>query len=93
MTRQNFIGMVISTAMQKTVKVRVQRHFMHPKIQKNITRHKNFLAHDENQLCSLGDIVRIEACRPLSKMKSFIVAEIMSPAKTWVDPETKEVKR
>ncbi|CAG8790954.1 313_t:CDS:2, partial [Acaulospora morrowiae] len=55
--------------------------------------HKKFFAHDEKENCSLGDVVKIEACRPLSKMKSFTVVEIIRRAKTWVDPDTNEVKR
>ncbi|CAG8559754.1 6426_t:CDS:2, partial [Scutellospora calospora] len=77
MGRQNLFGIVIGTAMQKTVKVRVARQFVHPIVRKIITRHKNFFAHDEKELCALGDVVRIEACRPLSKKKSFTVAEII----------------
>ncbi|GAB5588631.1 hypothetical protein Unana1_03531 [Umbelopsis nana] len=87
--RQNFIGMVVSTAMSKTVKVKVVRQKLHPIVMKTIRSHKNYLAHDENARCSLGDIVRIEACRPLSKNKHFSVAEIIRttsqsqpPAKT-----------
>ncbi|KAH8550265.1 30S ribosomal protein S17 [Umbelopsis sp. PMI_123] len=75
--RQNFIGMVVSTAMSKTVKVKVVRQKLHPIVMKTIRSHKNYLAHDENAKCSLGDIVRIEACRPLSKNKHFSVAEII----------------
>ncbi|ORX61563.1 30S ribosomal protein S17 [Hesseltinella vesiculosa] len=79
--RQNFVGMVIGNAMQKTVKVKVVREKMHPIVLKSIRSHKNYLAHDENELCKLGDVVRIEACRPLSKRKSFTVAEIVRSAK------------
>lgn len=43
--------------------------------------HKNYLAHDENETCKLGDVVRIEACRPLSKHKHFSVAEVIRSAK------------
>ncbi|CAG8756395.1 30S ribosomal protein S17 [Gigaspora rosea] len=93
MGRQNFFGIVVGTAMQKTVKVRVARQFVHPIVRKIITRHKKFLAHDEKEICSLGDVVRIEACRPISKRKSFTVAEIIRPARTWTDPSTGEVKR
>jgi small subunit ribosomal protein S17 len=57
-----------------------------------ITTHKNYFAHDENEKCHLGDVVRIEACRPLSKMKHFAVAEIVRPARRWRDPETGEWK-
>ncbi|KAL1930168.1 hypothetical protein VTP01DRAFT_1322, partial [Rhizomucor pusillus] len=77
----NFIGMVVSNAMQKTVKVKVTRPVVHPIVRKTIKSHKNYLAHDENQLCDLGDIVRIEACRPLSRRKHFTVAEIVRSAK------------
>ncbi|CAG8509565.1 7403_t:CDS:2 [Cetraspora pellucida] len=109
MSRQNFFGIVVGTAMQKTVKVRVARQFVHPIVRKVIewheilrdyfgslpviTRHKKFLAHDEKEVCTLGDVVRIEACRPLSKRKSFTVAEIIRPARTWTDPMSGEIKR
>ncbi|RKP12323.1 hypothetical protein BJ684DRAFT_21127 [Piptocephalis cylindrospora] len=89
--RQNFLGMVIGTAMQKTVKVRVPRHRAHPVVHKIITTHKNFLAHDENEKCSVGDVVRIEQCRPLSRRKHFAVAEVIRAAPKYTDPETGEV--
>lgn len=75
--RQSFIGLVISTAMQKTVRVRVARRFLHPKVQKMVVKYKNYMAHDEKQDCLLGDMVRIEACRPLSKHKSFTISHIL----------------
>ncbi|KAI8140165.1 30S ribosomal protein S17 [Fennellomyces sp. T-0311] len=78
--RQSFFGMVTSTSMSKTVKVKVTRSKLHPIVMKTIKTHKNYLAHDENQLCKLGDVVRIEACRPLSKQKHFSVAEIVRSA-------------
>ncbi|RHZ63873.1 hypothetical protein Glove_327g9 [Diversispora epigaea] len=90
---QNLIGIVIKTATAKTVKVRVARQFEHPKVHKIVTMHDNYLVHDENSRCSLGDVVRIQACRRMSKRKNFAVAEIIRPAKTWIDPETKEIKR
>ncbi|KAJ1821884.1 hypothetical protein LPJ56_003164, partial [Coemansia sp. RSA 2599] len=48
------------------------------------------MAHDELEKCKIGDIVRIEHCRKLSRHKSFAVAEIVKPARTWTDPETGE---
>ncbi|KAG2220252.1 hypothetical protein INT45_008793 [Circinella minor] len=78
--RQSFLGMVTSTSMSKTIKVRVTRSKLHPIVLKTIKSHKNYLAHDENQLCGLGDVVRIEACRPLSKNKHFTVSEIVRSA-------------
>ncbi|KAJ2517616.1 hypothetical protein GGI11_003104 [Coemansia sp. RSA 2049] len=86
--RQNFIGMVISTAMDKTVRVRVPKRVMNRHVQKEILVHKNYMAHDEFEKCNLGDVVRIEHCRKLSRHKSFAVAEIIKAARTWTDPDT-----
>ncbi|KAJ1956279.1 hypothetical protein GGI12_005345 [Dipsacomyces acuminosporus] len=91
--RQNFIGMVVSTAMNKTIKVRVPKRVMNHHVQKELLVHKNYLAHDELEKCQLGDVVRIEHCRKLSRHKSFAVAEIVRAAKSWTDPETGEVHR
>ncbi|KAJ1890534.1 hypothetical protein LPJ66_007419 [Kickxella alabastrina] len=88
--RHNFIGMVVSTAMNKTVKVRVPKRVMNNYVQKELLVHKNYMAHDEFEHCKLGDIVRIEHCRKLSRHKSFAVAEVVKPARTWTDPETGE---
>ncbi|CAG8477801.1 7056_t:CDS:2 [Ambispora leptoticha] len=83
--RQTLVGVVVGTAMRKTAKVRVASQRMHPRVHK--------VPHDEKEDCSLGDVVRIEACRPLSALKRFVVSEIIKPARTWQDPETGEVKR
>ncbi|CAG8555624.1 1189_t:CDS:10 [Acaulospora colombiana] len=91
MVRQNFVGIVVGTAMQKTVKVRVARQFVHPKVHKEDMTCQELQIYNEQ--CSLGDVVKIEACRPLSKMKSFTVTEILREARTWKNPVTGEVKR
>ncbi|KAJ2515687.1 hypothetical protein GGI11_003690 [Coemansia sp. RSA 2049] len=80
--------MVISTAMDKTVRVRVPKRVMNRHVQKEILVHKNYMAHDEFEKCNLGDVVRIEHCRKLSRHKSFAVAEIIKAARTWTDPDT-----
>ncbi|KAJ2480534.1 hypothetical protein EV174_003704 [Coemansia sp. RSA 2320] len=80
--------MVVSAATQKTVKVRVPKRVMNHHVQKEVLLHKNYLVHDELDQCKLGDVVRIEHCRKVSKRKSFAVAEIVKPARTWTDPET-----
>ncbi|KAI0244033.1 hypothetical protein L0F63_003287, partial [Massospora cicadina] len=49
---------------------------------------KNYAVHDENGHCGVGDVVRIEACRPISKTKRFCVAEIIKPAPKYTDPVT-----
>jgi ribosomal protein S17 len=56
--RQSFLGVVIGTKAQKTIKVRVERNVIHPIVMKNVVSHKNFLVHDPNEDCVVGDIVR-----------------------------------
>ena len=68
-------GTVVSTAMQKTVVVRVERKFRHPLYQKIITQHAKHKAHNEIEGIQVGDQVTIEETRPLSKDKHFRVVE------------------
>ncbi|KAI9474606.1 hypothetical protein LPJ78_005728 [Coemansia sp. RSA 989] len=89
--RHNFIGVVISTAMDKTVRVQVAKRVMNHHVQKEVLRHKVYMAHDELEKCVNGDVVRIEHCRKLSRHKSFAVAEVIKPARQWIDPETGKV--
>lgn len=78
MARQNFIGLVVSQGkMQKTVKVRVERRVFDRRINKELYHRKDFLVHDESDVSREGDLVRIEATRPLSKRKAFAIAEII----------------
>ena len=74
------VGSVVSTAMAKTVNVDVTRTKIVPKYRKARRYSRRFLAHDENQECSLGDVVRIAPCRPLSRRKHFVVQEILKRA-------------
>lgn len=77
MARQNFIGLVVSQGkMSKTVKVQVDRKTFNRIINKEIIKRTNYLVHDEGNIAREGDIVRIEACRPLSAKKHFAIAEI-----------------
>ena len=75
------IGRVVSTKMQKTVVVAVDRTVPHPAYGKPITKTKKFKAHDENNECAEGDIVKIMETRPLSKDKYFRVVEIVEKVK------------
>ena len=68
-------GKVISDKMNKTVTVLVERRLMHPLYGKFITRSKKYHAHDEVNQCSVGDIVLLEECRPLSKTKNWKVID------------------
>lgn len=75
--RKEFTGVVISDKMQKTVIVRTMHLSKHKKYSKTIKRYNKFKAHDENGSAKLGDTVRIEETRPLSKDKRFRVVEII----------------
>jgi len=66
-------GVVVSDAMDKTVVVKVERRVMHPVYKKFIKRSKKYAAHDETNAHKVGDTVRIEECRPISKSKRWTV--------------------
>jgi small subunit ribosomal protein S17 len=68
-------GAVVSDANDKTITVLVERRFMHPMVKKVVRRSKKYRAHDENNNFKIGDVVRIEECRPISKNKSWKVIE------------------
>lgn len=70
-------GLVVSNAMDKTVTVSVERLVPHPLYKKAMKRTKKFKAHDEENTCNVGDLVRIEETRPLSKTKRWRVLEIV----------------
>ena len=71
-------GRVVSSKMDKTVVVRVETLRRHPRYKKTIRKTTNFKAHDENNECGLGDVVRITETRPLSRDKRWRVVEIKS---------------
>ena len=75
------IGQVVSDKMDQTVVVKVQRRFPHPLYKRIITRTAKLVAHDEQNECNTGDVVKVMATRPLSKTKRWRVAEIMERAK------------
>ena len=68
-------GVVVSDKQNKTVTVRVERRFTHPLFKKTVRRSKKYHAHDENNACKVGDVVRIEEHKPISKTKSWIVLQ------------------
>ncbi|MEO8715225.1 MAG: 30S ribosomal protein S17 [Acetobacteraceae bacterium] len=75
MPKRILTGRVTSDKMDKTVTVLVDRRVMHPLYKKFIRRSKKYAAHDEDNACKVGDVVRIEECRPLSKRKTWLVIE------------------
>lgn len=75
MSRRVLSGRVVSDKMDKTVTVLVERRVMHPLYKKFIRRSKRYAAHDEENICKPGDLVRIEECPPISKRKAWLVIE------------------
>ncbi len=73
MPRRVLQGVVVSDKGDKTITVLVERRVMHPLYKKFIKRSKKYHAHDEANACKVGDVVRIEECRPISKTKSWMV--------------------
>ncbi len=75
--RKERVGEVIANSMTKTIIVRVERRFPHPKFKKVVTGYKKFYAHDEKSEAKAGDRVRIVETRPVSKLKRWRLAEIV----------------
>ena len=71
------VGPVVSTKMQKTIVVQVSSRVPHPLYKRIVTKHKKFYAHDEEGSARVGDIVRIIECRPLSKLKRWRLEEVI----------------
>jgi small subunit ribosomal protein S17 len=75
MPRRVLTGRVVSDKMEKTITVSVDRRIMHPLYKKFIRRSKKYAAHDEENTCKVGDLVRIIECAPISKRKTWTVIE------------------
>ena len=73
MPRRVMQGVVVSDKMDKTVTVKVERRVMHSLYKKFIRRSKKYAAHDENNVCKVGDVVSIRECKPISKNKRWEV--------------------
>ena len=79
-TAKTLTGKVVSTKMQKTISVLIQRYVPHPTYGKYQRRTTQLLAHDENGESRLGDLVSIESCRPLSRHKSWRLVKVLERA-------------
>jgi small subunit ribosomal protein S17 len=79
--RQERRGVVVSSAMDKTIVVQVESLKMHPRYKKVVRRATKFHAHDERNEANVGDVVRIVETRPLSKTKNWRLAEIVEAAR------------
>lgn len=75
--RNERVGQVISNKMAKTIVVRVERRFPHPRFKKVVTSYNKFYAHDEKNEAQPGDRVRIVETRPLSKTKRWRLVEVL----------------
>lgn len=75
--RKQFLGEVLSNNMQKTIVVRVKRMSKHPAYGRIVRKKKKFKAHDEKNTAQVGDLVRIEEVKPISKEKHFILKEVV----------------
>lgn len=75
------MGVVSSTKMDKTITVKVERKEKHPIYGKFMRKTKNYHAHDENNECNVGDVVRIMETRPLSRTKCWRLLQIVEKAK------------
>ena len=78
--RKTLIGEVVSTKMAKTIVIEVRRQKAHPFYKRVVARSKKFYAHDEDGTAHLGDFVKIEETRPLSKLKRWQLKEIVQRA-------------
>ena len=83
--RKERVGEVISNKMTKTIIVRVERRFPHPRYKKVVTGYSKFYAHDEKNEAHTGDVVRIVETRPLSNLKRWQLKDVVR--KSTLAPE------
>lgn len=79
--RKQQVGVVASNKMDKSITVLVQRRLKHPIYGKYVKKSKKFMAHDEANEANIGDTVKIEESRPLSKRKKWRLIEVIEKAK------------
>jgi small subunit ribosomal protein S17 len=80
-TRKERVGRVVSNKMDKTVIVRVESTARHPLYAKTMRRQRKFYAHDAENSCRIGDLVRITESRPMSKLKRWRVVDVVEKAR------------
>ncbi len=79
--RKQLIGKVVSNKMDKTIVVEIENLVMHSLYKKSVRRTKKIKGHDEKNECSIGDVVKVEESRPLSKEKRYRLIEIIEKVK------------
>ena len=80
--QRTLTGRVVSTKMQKTIAVEIERLVRHGMYGKFIRRTTKLLAHDEGNECKEGDTVSIKPCRPMSRRKSWVLVRVVERART-----------
>jgi small subunit ribosomal protein S17 len=78
---KNKIGRVVSNKMDKTVVIAIERLVVHPRYSKKVKNTKKIYAHDKDNQCQIGDVVRVTEARPLSRLKRWRVTEILQRLK------------
>jgi|TARA_B110000046_G_scaffold183987_1_gene221362 small subunit ribosomal protein S17 len=81
MTTKEKIGTVVSNKMDKTIVITVEDKYSHPLYGKTLKQTKRFMAHDEKNECTLGDVVIISETRPLSRNKRWTLKQILNKTK------------
>lgn len=79
--RKTYTGLVVSDKMEKTIVVQVTTKTLHGLYKKYVTRSKKLKAHDAESQASVGDTVRVEECRPVSKDKTWRLVQVVERAK------------
>ena len=79
-TARTLSGRVVSDKMDKTITVKIERRVKHPVYGKIISRSTKIKAHDEENVCNLGDMVTIKETRPISRSKSWTLVEVVEKA-------------
>ena len=74
------VGSVVAAKMAKTIVVEVTRRVQHPQYKRVISKRRKFYAHDESGTAKVGDVVRIIECRPMSKLKRWMLGEVLRKA-------------
>jgi small subunit ribosomal protein S17 len=78
--KQSLVGVITSTKSAKSITVQVEHEKFFPKYNKSVKARKNVMAHDENEIGNLGDVVRIVPCRPVSKKKRHALIDVIRAA-------------
>ncbi|MEA2015371.1 MAG: 30S ribosomal protein S17 [Actinomycetota bacterium] len=74
------VGTVVSGRMEKTVVVATESHYKHPLYKKILKKERRFKVHDPDNVCKMGDVIKISETRPLSRTKSWRLVEVVKKA-------------